>query len=788
MRQKVFFTAFVLLITASTSNVHAQLFSAVSPSGHTLYYQWNYDDSYYSGGNTQYNSVMVVSSGSAYSNESFNGSVIIPDSVTYGSRKYAVTRINSLMAPNITNLTIPNTVRKIDMDALDLCGFSTLTIPVGVTSVGNGIAMNCPNLTTVYYNARSATQPTGSCGALFSWTVRSVIIGDSVEHIPSCFCTSRDSLRTVTILGHVKSIGERAFSYCKNLRSIVIPSSVEQIGVDAFVGCKNLDTVYYNAINCTTRYSLYDGPFHTTNISMMFIGDSVQNIHLYTFDTVQTAFSKNTTPPVVDCYARDYSGSNSYSYVTNAKIFTGTGTNVIVPCGSLETYQSQFVWNNNNISDDCVNVVGIANNDSFGIVIGGSTCSPNTPLTMYALPYAGYTFVGWADNNYDNPRNVVSTAGDIVFTAIFSPKDTVILYDTMIVVDTLTQYIDVHDTTTLYDTVTLTEYVPVHDTTIQYDTVYFPVFMYDTTYVAVHDTTTLYDTLIVTEYYAVHDTTYLDVLDTLTIHDTVEMNIYIYDTLTEYVPVHDTTTVTDTIYLPVYVHDTTTVRDTTYLPVYLYDTAYVDIHDTTYINVPYAVHDTTFIDVPYAVHDTTYINIYDTAYIDVPYAVHDTTYVDVYIYDTTVVTDTVTLTEYVPVHDTTYITLTDTLTNTIYDTITNTVFDTIDNYIYDTTIVLQTDTLWLLDTVYIHDTIYIYDTVYVGVDEAEAINVKIYTSRQQIVVEGADGNTVWLYDVNGRVLATKQDEYVPLRFDVPASGAYLVKIGNHPARKVVVIR
>ena len=70
----------------------------------------------------------------------------------------------------------------------------------------------------------------------------------------------------------------------------------------------------------------------------------------------------------------------------------------------------------------------------------------------------------------------------------------------------------------------------------------------------------------------------------------------------------------------------------------------------------------------------------------------------------------------------------------------------------------------------------------------ETISAKVYTSRGQIVVDGAEGNTVWLYDVNGRVLATKQDEYALLRFDVPTSGAYMVKIGKHPARKVVVIR
>ena len=161
------------------------------------------------------------------------------------------------------------------------------------------------------------------------------------------------------------------------------------------------------------------------------------------------------------------------------------------------------------------------------------------------------------------------------------------------------------------------------------------------------------------------------------------------------------------------------------------------------------------------------------------------------VHDTTVVTDTVTLTEYVPVHDTTYIIQTDTVTVTQYDTVTNTVYDTIDNYIYDT--LTLTDTLWLTqtDTIWLHDTIIIHDTIYItqeGIDGVDVLDAKIYSNSGQIVVEGAEQNTVTLFDINGRTLATKQDYGAPLRFDVPAAGTYMVKIGNHPARKVVVIR
>lgn len=104
------------------------------------------------------------------------------------------------------------------------------------------------------------------------------------------------------------------------------------------------------------------------------------------------------------------------------------------------------------------------------------------------------------------------------------------------------------------------------------------------------------------------------------------------------------------------------------------------------------------------------------------------------------------------------------------------------------------DTLVVHDTIYrevpVHDTIFIHDTIYVtqGIDDTETINAKIYQHNGHVVVEGANGNTVTLYDINGRMLATKQDYDLPLSFAVPVTGTYMIKIGEYPARRVVVIR
>ena len=87
---------------------------------------------------------------------------------------------------------------------------------------------------------------------------------------------------------------------------------------------------------------------------------------------------------------------------------------------------------------------------------------------------------------------------------------------------------------------------------------------------------------------------------------------------------------------------------------------------------------------------------------------------------------------------------------------------------------------------YIHDTVYINDSV--GIGEVVTLNYSVSANGLQIVVEGAEQQRVTLYDVTGRMLATKQSDYSTLHFDAPASGAYLIKVGNYPARKIVVVR
>lgn len=65
-----------------------------------------------------------------------------------------------------------------------------------------------------------------------------------------------------------------------------------------------------------------------------------------------------------------------------------------------------------------------------------------------------------------------------------------------------------------------------------------------------------------------------------------------------------------------------------------------------------------------------------------------------------------------------------------------------------------------------------------GIGDPNANAVNIYTLGDRIVVEGAEGETVRIFDITGR----------SVRNGGLSAGVYLVKIGDRPARKVVVMK
>lgn len=72
-----------------------------------------------------------------------------------------------------------------------------------------------------------------------------------------------------------------------------------------------------------------------------------------------------------------------------------------------------------------------------------------------------------------------------------------------------------------------------------------------------------------------------------------------------------------------------------------------------------------------------------------------------------------------------------------------------------------------------------------GIDDADADGISITTADGIITVNGADGESVCVYDITGRMVASSHTgETIAL----PASGVYVVKVGTTSSRKVVVLK
>lgn len=75
----------------------------------------------------------------------------------------------------------------------------------------------------------------------------------------------------------------------------------------------------------------------------------------------------------------------------------------------------------------------------------------------------------------------------------------------------------------------------------------------------------------------------------------------------------------------------------------------------------------------------------------------------------------------------------------------------------------------------------------VGIGSVDA-DVSVYSSANRIVVRGAEGETIGIYDLNGRTVAIKANAAEVVEFIMPDSGVYMVKVGDAPARRVLVVR
>ena len=674
---------------------------------------------------------------------------------------------------NDSIVNIPGTVNAIGPRAFKNCsGLTSITISNSVTSIGEDAFYGCNGLTAVNYTGTIAQwcgidfSNYNSCPTKFSHSLsingtllNNLFIPDGVAEIKKNVFFSCSSFTSVTIPNSVTSIGSDAFYNCSGLTSVTIPSSVTLVGSCAFENCSGLTSVTIPNSVASIGNNAFTG---CSNLVTVYLKSKIApTIGSYCFSS-----NGSVRMFIIPCgsYNSYYEGSGWLGYRSDLQeetIFSFntqsadnmTGIVYVITEPTCQSPTAVFMatanngyhfshWSDNNtdnprmlalIQDTSITAYFDPNAKSYNVVannaIGGGVYESGSTAIIFALPQVGLQFDGWSDGETANPRYIV-VMSDTTLTAVYSAPDTIRVYDT----------------TTIYDTVI----------NIVYDTTEYNHYYYDTT--RIYDTLVVFDTTWTIDTLVVYDTT--RVFDTMVFVNIDTVNHYYFDTTR----VFDTLVSLDTIHH--YYFDTTRVFDT--MVFVNIDTVNHFYFDTTRI----------FDTIVFVNVDTVNHYYFDTTRIFDTLVSLDT--IHHYYFDTTSVFDTMVFVNIDTVNHYYFDTTRTVDTLVFYDT------TSVTHYVFDSTWVF--DSVWIFDSVYIFDTIYIHDTIVVGVDDVETINAKIYIQNGQIVVEGAEGNQVWLYDAVGRMIATRKEDSAPIHFNVPASGTYLVRVGNHPARRVVVIR
>ena len=75
-----------------------------------------------------------------------------------------------------------------------------------------------------------------------------------------------------------------------------------------------------------------------------------------------------------------------------------------------------------------------------------------------------------------------------------------------------------------------------------------------------------------------------------------------------------------------------------------------------------------------------------------------------------------------------------------------------------------------------------------GIDDADGININAYGKDGNIVLQGAEGREVYVFDINGRMLHHTATATMTETYGIPATGVYLIKVEGIGTKRIVIVR
>ncbi len=176
---------------------------------------------------------------------------------------------------SLTSVTLPEGITEIGNNAFENCtGLTSLVIPEGVEDIGVSSFKGCTGLTSVVIPDGVTTIGMYAFNGCTGLT--SIVIPDGVVAITNNAFENCTGLTSFVIPESAVAIGISSFNGCTGLTSIVIPDGITAIGNNAFNGCTGLESI---TCQSSTPATIGTGVFDNTNDCPIYVPENTGNTY-----------------------------------------------------------------------------------------------------------------------------------------------------------------------------------------------------------------------------------------------------------------------------------------------------------------------------------------------------------------------------------------------------------------------------------------------------------------------------------------------------------------------------
>lgn len=272
-------------------------------------------------------------------NNTYSGSVSVPETVTNNGTEYSVTKIGeyAFQGSAVTIVYMPESITSIGTSAFSGCqNLESVTLPESLTTFGSYAFSSCKSLKAIKIPS-VVTTITDRCFSGCS-SLESVTIPEGVTDIGGVAFFGCN-LKALTLPESLEAIGSSAFYGNQSLKSVNIPAKVKKIEAQAFSHCGLTNLVIQEGVQTIGGIAFYENP-----LQKLTLPSTVTSIGGNAFgnnNNLQSIICNAVTPPKL--------GENAFGY--------NASTTVKVPLQSIAAYRQANGWKNfsNYCSGEVVN-------------------------------------------------------------------------------------------------------------------------------------------------------------------------------------------------------------------------------------------------------------------------------------------------------------------------------------------------------------------------------------------------------------------------------------------------